>query len=83
MRRPPRATVRSSRRHPCWHSVRRSPSENIRKAGLAEPDGLRLGVHHGSMPGWATGQPLPLLGEDDAESQEEGRLVQFREDWCD
>ncbi len=30
----------------------------------------------------ATGQPLPLLGEDDAESQEEGRLVQFREDWC-
>jgi hypothetical protein len=31
------------------------------------------------MPGGP--QPLPLLGEDDAENQEEGRLVQFREDW--
>ncbi len=52
-------------------------------AGLVEPDGARLWrVRHGSVPGWATGQPLPPLDEDDAENQEERRLVQFREDWC-
>jgi hypothetical protein len=34
------------------------------------------------VPEGATGQPLPTLDEDDAEDQEEGRLVQFREDWC-
>lgn len=51
------------------------------EAGLVEPDGVRLWrVRHGSVPGWATGQPLPPLDEDDAENQEEGRLVRFRED---
>jgi hypothetical protein len=34
MMRRSQASVRSSRRHSCWHSVRGSPSENIRKAGL-------------------------------------------------
>ncbi len=43
---------------------------------IARAGGSRLGAR------MATGQPLPLLGEDDAEKQEEGRLVQFREDWC-
>jgi hypothetical protein len=53
------------------------------EAGHVESDGMRLWrVRHGSVPGWATGQPLPPLEEDDGENQEEGRLVQFREDWC-
>ncbi len=46
------------------------------RRSAARAGGSRLGAR------MATGQPLPLLGEDDAEKQEEGRLVQFREDWC-
>lgn len=40
------------------------------EAGLGEPDGVRLWrVRHGSVPGWATGQALPPLDEDDAETR--------------
>ena len=38
MMRPPRASVRSSRRHSCSHSVRGSPSANIRKPDSRSPE---------------------------------------------
>jgi len=41
-------------------------------AGLVEPDGEGFWrVRHGSVPGWATSQPLPPLDQDDGMDQEE------------
>ena len=41
-------------------------------AGLVEPDGDGLWrVRHGSVPGWATSQPLPPLDQDDGTDEEE------------
>jgi len=53
------------------------------EAGLVEPDGARLWrVRHGSVPRWATGQRSHRWTRTTPKNQEEGRLVQFREDWC-
>ena len=41
-------------------------------SGLVEPDGERFWrVRHGPVPGWAEGQPLPPLDEDEGMSEED------------
>jgi hypothetical protein len=56
----------------CGSTDKPLPPADADAAGLLEPDGERWWrVRHGSVPGWATSQPLPPPDQEDGTTRED------------